>query len=478
VARLEGHSQHVGALTFHPDGSLLASHGWDGMMFLWDPATGRQLMRFAEARMPRFSPDGRWLGAAWHGDSAELLEVIPSREYRTLANSTGRGRHAYDQGDISPDGRLLVVGMWDCAVLWDLCSGRELARLPQRTPYVSFEAEPARQGEPKPQDVAQRAACAIRALLTSGPGGLLRWPVQADEPLASSAGAEGSVKQAQCLRLGPPQQLSSLQRAWFARSTDGGTLAVATEEGGANKLLDSETGAVRRELGIHPSGEVRALSADGRWAASSGWHSDRVRLWNARSGELIHEWTIDKRNYVFFTPDSRTLIIARGDEFSFWDVETFQPIRRLRRDIAHHPGHVAFSPDGKLMALEMDPASIHLKDAATGRTIAKLEDPHGDRSTWLGFTPDGAQLVAASTYASAVHVWDLRAIRARLKEMKLDWDWPEFLPAAPGKTAVETVTIAIDRGDGAVDKKKNCQPLMLFLLGTALAAAFAVRASG
>ena len=45
-----------------------------------------------------------------------------------------------------------------------------------------------------------------------------------------------------------------------------------------------------------------------------------------------------------------------------------------------HPGHVAFSPDGKLMALEMAPAVIHLIDAATFRTIAKLEDPHGDRS--------------------------------------------------------------------------------------------------
>jgi hypothetical protein len=83
---------------------------------------------------------------------------------------------------------------------------------------------------------------------------------------------------------------------------------------------------------------------------------------------------------------------------------------------------VAYSPDGRLMALEMAPAVIHLKEAATGRTVAKLEDPHGDRATWQGFTPDGTRLVVMARTTGAIHVWDLRAIRARLKEMNLDWD--------------------------------------------------------
>ncbi len=107
-----------------------------------------------------------------------------------------------------------------------------------------------------------------------------------------------------------------------------------------------------------------------------------------------------------------------------------QPIRRLDRDVNPLPGYVAFSPDGKLMALEMAPAVIHLKEVATGRTVAKLEDPHGDRAGWMGFTPDGTQLVVAAPYARAIHVWDLRAIRVRLKAMRLDWSWPEIPPAA------------------------------------------------
>ncbi|HJT77646.1 MAG TPA: CDC27 family protein, partial [Gemmataceae bacterium] len=208
-------------------------------------------------------------------------------------------------------------------------------------------------------------------------------------------------------------------------------------------------------LGVHPAGEVRALSPDGRWAASSGWHSDRVRLWNVGTGQMVHEWVVGEQTSVFFTPDSRALIISRGDEFSFWEVETLQPLRRLRREGTQFPGWVAFSPDGRLMALEMAPGVIHLQELATGRTVARLEDPFGDRATWQGFTPDGGQLVVVASKSSAVHVWDLRAIRSRLEALGLDWDWPAFQPAGAGSPATESVTV--EAGDLAPSSQSRAQ---------------------
>jgi tetratricopeptide (TPR) repeat protein len=66
--------------------------------------------------------------------------------------------------------------------------------------------------------------------------------------------------------------------------------------------------------------------------------------------------------------------------------------------------------------------------------VAKLEDPRSDRAQWLGFTPDGASLVAISTYSRAIHVWDLKAIRRQLAAMRLDWESPPY-PPNPGADA-------------------------------------------
>jgi serine/threonine protein kinase len=428
VATMEGHTNYVSTVTFHPAGDLMATHGWDGQLLVWEPSSGRRLMRLTSVSPPQFSSDGQWLGVSWHGDRADLLEVTTSREYRTLVSGVGAGTRTHNLGDFSPDGRLLAVGMDEGARLWDLQSGRELAALPPGTIYVSFNARGRKDGAPD----APRTE-----LLTCGADGLLRWPITSIDPQGKS------------LRVGPPQQLSKLGRAWFAHTPDGHTLAVVTQLGGANQILDVETGEVRRDMGVHPQGEVHALSGDGRWAASWGWHSDRVRLWNAGTGQMVHEWVPGKRTLVFFTPDSQTLIMARDDMFSFWNVETLQPIRQLHRDVTQYPGWMAFSPDGRLMALEMTPGVIHLKEASTGRTVAKLEDPHGDRATWQGFTPDGTQLVVVGRYAGAIHIWDLRAIRKRLKAMNLDWEWPEFPPAGAGMPPPEPVTIEVRSWDQA-----------------------------
>jgi eukaryotic-like serine/threonine-protein kinase len=426
LVTMEGHAKLVATLAFHPDGSLLASHSWDGTLRFWETATGRPVLQLSVAVSghPQFSRDGRWVaGALAAGGRVELLEVTPSPEYRTLVSSGALGRGAYNPADISPDGRVLAVGkaegMEPGIRLWDLYTGKELATLPAGTNFVSFDST-------SQTDQAW-------SLLTCGSDGLQHWPVTSDDSESS-----------QRLRLGPPRKISTLSRAWFARSSTGRTLAAVTQEGGSNQILDLKTGTVRQSLGVHPNGDVRALSPDGRWAASSGWHSQSVRLWNAASGELIHEWFVGKQTFVFFTPDSRNLIISRADEFSFWDVQTLKPGLRLARDTAQSPSHVSFSADGNLMALEMAPASMHLMEVATGRTVAKFEDPYGDRATWHGFTPDGTQLVVVSSYASAIHVWDLRAIRTRLTEMNLDWDWPDFSPKRPAHTIGKENALIVD----------------------------------
>jgi serine/threonine protein kinase/WD40 repeat protein len=403
VAVLEGHVQQVTALSFHPGGELLTSASWEGVVRLWEPSPARLLMRLPSAWIS-FSREGRWAGVISPSPfQAQLWGIVPSQEYRTFLNTFRDGKSMSAEGDISPDGTLLALAASDGVRLWDVASGREVAwlRLGDTT-AVLFRADG-------------------RELLTCGPGdGLRRWGI------VTSTEPEGG------LELGPFHRIElPFDPRRMAKGRDDRTLAVVGESAGQCVLLDLVTESVRVAEMPHAMAGYVAVSPDGERLATSGWHSDRVKVWDGSTGKLIKEWEVGKASAVFFTPDNREMIVARGIEFTFHDRNSLEVSRRMPRDIGLNPGHVAFSADGKLMALEMAPGLIHLKEISSGRTVARLEDPQGDHSTWMSFTPDGTQLVVAARYAGAIHRWDLRAIRERLKTMNLDWDWPEFSAPSP-----------------------------------------------
>jgi len=414
VARLESRATAIDHLTFHPSGHWLVSWGWEGVISLWDPTTQRKAMQIplaashAAANL-QFSRDGLWLGAFCSGeDHVQRLEFVSPEEYFTL-HSVGE-RLAPNASATSADGRLLAVAMADGVRLWDFPHRREIARVPcGAAEGVLFES----------------GGAALWISATTN--GLQRWPI-------THSGTNTSE-----LRLGPPQRidLPPTVRPGITNpfaperiSTDGAVqmLAAVSEPAGRTVLVDLATHETRDLPVRHPMIGFVALSPDAKWLATSGWHSDRAQLWNMENGQLVRDWIVGLQTRVAFTPDSRELIVGRGSDFQFLKVDTLETSRQLTREVGLYPGDVAFSPDGKLMAMEMSSAVIHLKEASTGRTVAQLEDPFGDRSDTISFSRDGAKLIVISTFASAIHVWDLRIIRTRLKTMGLDWDWPEFPP--------------------------------------------------
>jgi serine/threonine protein kinase/WD40 repeat protein len=407
VAVLEGHAQRVTTLNFHSDGNLLTSGSWDGVVRLWQPSPGRQLMRLPIAVWMGSSREGQWAGVISPANlQAQLWGIVPSQEYHTFLNTFGTGQCELYDGDISPDGNLLALGTSDGARLWDLARGREVAWL--RMGYA--------------RAVLFRAGG--HELLTCGPGdGLRRWRIEAN------------AKPEDGLQVGPPHQIAlPFAPSRIAKGHDDRTVAVVGESTGQCVLLDLITESVQGPEMLHFNGSFVALSANGERLATSGWHSRELKLWDGQSGNPIKELDVGLTSQVFFTPDNREMIVARAKEFIFHDLRSLEVSRRMSREIGLYPGHVAFTADGKLMALEMAPGLVHLKEVTSGRTVAKLEDPHGELSTWMSFTPDGTQLVVAARYAGAIHRWDLRAIRERLKTMNLDWDWPAFSEPPPGET--------------------------------------------
>ena len=71
--------------------------------------------------------------------------------------------------------------------------------------------------------------------------------------------------------------------------------------------------------------------------------------------------------------------------------------------------------------------SIALVEVATGRELARIDDPDGATTARIVFSPDGTQLIAILADQPHIRIWDLRAVRHRLAELDLDWS-----PLPPG----------------------------------------------
>jgi tetratricopeptide (TPR) repeat protein len=137
-----------------------------------------------------------------------------------------------------------------------------------------------------------------------------------------------------------------------------------------------------------------------------------------------------------------------------WDVASWK--ESLPLSLKNGPLPNVFSPDGRYFAGVTAEGLIHLRQAEPDRTLAVLELPEPGRSYHFTFTPDGSQLIQASTDDYVVYVWDLRELRRQLAEIDLDWDAPPFPPAGEpaARYATPPLEVQVVGADLAVDQVK------------------------
>jgi serine/threonine protein kinase/WD40 repeat protein len=400
---------------FNRAGDLLATNGWEGTLRLWDPRTGQQLLQVRaewHAILPRFGPDDGLLAAGVKDGKLRLWEVAGRRAYRTLVRDPVLGKGHYGCAAASPKGRLLAAAMDNGLGLWDCGTGAPLDVVPlaRGVAYVVFQAS----GD----------------LLTAGQGETLHWPVRPD-PAAP-----------ELLRIGPPQRLPlpMANSRELACSADGRVVACCQPWGAVVWHRDRPRQLVR--LTRHDDVHRVSVSADGRLVATGGHWGTGVKVWDAATGHFVKDLVPNESMVlVRFSPNGKWLATTARGACRLWAVDSWQE----GPSPGPTNGIVAFSPDGKLLAVETGQNTVRLVDPDTGREYARLEDPNQDRASWIAFSPDGAQLIVTGENQS-LHVWDLRAIRAELARRDLDWGLKAYPPADTGAGS-KPLQVQIDLGE-------------------------------
>jgi Tol biopolymer transport system component/tRNA A-37 threonylcarbamoyl transferase component Bud32 len=130
-------------------------------------------------------------------------------------------------------------------------------------------------------------------------------------------------------------------------------------------------------------------------------------------------------NSVAFSPDGRTLAVGDQDHSAYlWDLATRRIVATLTAPVGSASvSSVAFSPGGTTLAAGDGDGSTFLWDLATGRLAATLADPpaasggSSEGVNAVAFSPDG-KLLAAADADDSTYLWDVatRQVTATLTD--------------------------------------------------------------
>ncbi|MFV1967804.1 MAG: WD40 repeat domain-containing protein, partial [Pirellulaceae bacterium] len=408
-------SGRLNDIAFSPDGAWFASAEQQGVIRLWDPAGGEEILALRHGGERRggliclaVSADGRRLASAYgsnirvwdieRGGEPLLIEEAHEQETNAIAFSSD-GKTLYSTGFGSErvgTGKDRYSKTHSQIRVWDALTGHRTGEIGGKL------EEDLTTGMVLTADGKSLMVSSFRAIRAFElPSGRLRYSIRLEE------------------------SSRRYRRGALDVSPDGQTMAVAM--GNASlQIWDLKTRTRRHAVREAHVAAILAVTfnPDGR-RAITGSSDGSIRIWNSATGEQIRKflyagWTMNLKS-VANSPDGK--VVAAAGNYSNIRAGTIGAVKlwnaasgELLHEI-HLPASgfaMAFSHDGQRLAAttigpgpfgSTEAATIHLIDVRSGKTLTKLSG-HVQTVSAVGFSPDDRELVSIDQ-DQTIRVWDV-----------------------------------------------------------------------
>lgn len=380
LKHLQGHTDKVYEVAFHPQGHWLATAGDDRRIIFWSLPNGEKLVEWetpGKVRTLAISPDGEHLVSGGTDNNLTLWDVETGKTLQTL-----KGHSDSVQGlAFSPDGRLLTSGSADkTARIWDLKTGKTLHTLTGHTDSlieVVFH--------PNGQILATSSDDRTIRLWKTASGQLIR------------------------MLLGHKSEVNGLV---FVES---GSRLVSASRDHTLRVWDPETGVTLRVLQGHTASVNRLTARDGRVFSVSD--DQTLRRWD------IHREEIRGDMQIFDLPGEPTASaialdgssIAVGFHNGALRLYTLPDVRLLWEQTEAHKKvilSIVFSPSGSHLASASLDKTVKLWQVSNGHRQKPFIKRRPSEIYRVTFAPDD-KFLAFSDYSGQIGLVDLNQAKGR-----------------------------------------------------------------
>lgn len=446
---LAGHEHAVGALAFSPDGQRLASGDDQGVLRFWDlpaqQALGAPVQGHSAAVASlAFSPDGqivRSIGDDGVSRAWDAASGAPVGQEWALSTPNGMA--------ISPDGTLLaakdrltvtVQSAVDGALV-----GRPMTGHSASIHDITFSSDGALLATASFDGVALvwdiGTGQPLLPPLAGHDGRVLAVAFSPDASLLATGGTDAKVilwDVATGQPVGEPLAGHSNWVRTLAWTPDGSRLISGDAVG---KVVVWDVSAVQRLAGHDNTVRGLAWSPDGHTLAS-GSFDQTVRLWDIAGGQQRYPPLTGHGNSVIniaASPDGSYLVSgSAGGELRRWDLNSGQPIGEPLRGHTGPVAGIAVSPDSRTIASGSFDTTILLWDAVSGQPLGEPLKGHDNWVISVAWSPDGRTLASGSADGT-VRLWDAASGESRGEPLSGHAGWVTNLAWSPdGATLVST----------------------------------------